>query len=107
MLASESHDSDKDSVPEGELTKLSQKTLKELLSSIYSPLLFSLFFLPLFFVSSLRCAPFARFLYPFRRPAAWNVDITILDHEVDTQRWWSGGWEATRVPGEFTNGRSH
>lgn len=52
-----SHDEDKDSVPESELTKFSQMTLKELLSSIYSPLLFfSLFFFyHCFFVSSLRC----------------------------------------------------
>ena len=43
-----SHDEDKDSVPESELTKFSQMTLKELLSSIYSPLLFfSLFFVKL------------------------------------------------------------
>ena len=42
---SESHDQDKDSAPESELTKFSQMTLKELLSSICSPLLlFSLFF---------------------------------------------------------------
>lgn len=40
MPESKGHDEDKDSVPEGELTKFSQMTLKELLSSIYSPLLF-------------------------------------------------------------------
>lgn len=41
---SKSHDEDEDSVPESELTKFSQMTLKELLSSIYSPLLFFLCF---------------------------------------------------------------
>ena len=58
MPGSESHDQDKASAPESELTKFSQMTLKELLSSICSPLLlFSLFFFfyHCFFVSSLRC----------------------------------------------------
>ena len=84
MPEPESHDEYKDSVPGGELTKFSQMTLKELLSSIYSPLLFFSVFSTIVFCFF---SQVPKWVYWWSLPKLRNGQLLQYVHSLSVSAW--------------------